>query len=61
MAMHDRAHLQALLTRAAIVEAAHQRASKAGDTDAKTAAVFELDQLREAYRAAEVAQAAQTA
>jgi hypothetical protein len=51
--MHDdRAHLAAILTRAAILEAARQRASKAGDVTAETAPLAELAKLREAYRAA---------
>jgi hypothetical protein len=51
--MHDdRVHLAAILTRAAILEAARQRASKAGDVTAETAALLELAQLRQAYRAA---------
>jgi hypothetical protein len=50
--MHDRAHLAALLTRAAVIEAARQRAAKAGDTVAETACERELEGLRRAYYAA---------
>jgi hypothetical protein len=49
----SRAHLAAILTGAAILEAARQRA--AGDVTAETAALLELAKLREAYRAAEAA------
>ena len=57
MSDSDRAHLQALLTKASILEAARQRAAKANDRVAETAALLELDALRRAYHAA--AEAAQ--
>ena len=51
----DRAHLQAILTKASVLEAARQRAARAKDVAAETAALLELARLREAYQAAEAA------
>jgi hypothetical protein len=52
----DRAQLQAILTKASVLEAARQRAARAKDVAAEAAAQLELARLREAYRAAEAAQ-----
>ena len=48
--MTDRAYQQAILTKAATLEAARQRAARA-NVIAETAALLELAKLREAYRA----------